>query len=102
MFNWISAFRNLGDDFALNHQSLDNYLFVRYLRMLTLISLVGTVITWIVLLPVNSLGGKGKSGLDKFTFSNISDPSRYYWHAICAWVFLGKSFQPRSLPFTRV
>lgn len=90
MFNWITAFRKLQDEFVLNHQTLDNYLFIRYLRMLSLISLVGTVLTWVALLYVNSRGGGGQSGLDQFTFSNVSDPNLYYWHTACAWIFLSK------------
>jgi hypothetical protein len=89
MFNWISAFRKLPDQFVLNHQTLDNYLFIRYFRMLTYICLVGTIITWIFLLRVNYNGGGGQSELDTFTFSNVTDPDKFYWHAGCAWVFLG-------------
>ncbi|KAI4757530.1 DUF221-domain-containing protein [Aureobasidium sp. EXF-3400] len=89
MFNWISAFRKLPDQFVLNHQTLDNYLFIRYFRMLTYICLVGTIITWVFLLRVNYNGGGSQSELDMFTFSNVSDPSKLYWHALCAWLFLG-------------
>lgn len=89
MFNWISAFVKLPDQFVLNHQTLDNYLFIRYFRMLTYICLVGTIITWVFLLRVNYNGGGGQSELDMFTFSNVSDPNKFYWHAGCAWVFLG-------------
>lgn len=92
MFNWISEFRKLPDEFTLNHQSLDNYLFIRYFRMISLICLVGTVITWVVLLWVNSKGGGGQSELDQFTFSNVSDPNQYWWHAVCSWIFLGGLF----------
>ncbi|TIA19856.1 DUF221-domain-containing protein [Aureobasidium pullulans] len=88
MFNWISAFVKLPDQFVLNHQTLDNYLFIRYFRMLTYICLVGTIITWVFLLRVNYNGGGGQSELDMFTFSNVSDPNKIYWHAGCAWVFL--------------
>ncbi|THZ50901.1 DUF221-domain-containing protein [Aureobasidium pullulans] len=88
MFNWISAFVKLPDQFVLNHQTLDNYLFIRYFRMLTYICLVGTIITWVFLLRVNYNGGGGQSELDMFTFSNVSDPNKFYWHAGCAWVFL--------------
>lgn len=89
MFNWISAFRKLPDDFVLNHQSLDNYLFIRYFRMISLISFVGTIITWPFLLYINSQGGGEESGLSKYTMSNVTDPSQYYWHAACATIFLG-------------
>lgn len=89
MFNWISAFRKLSDQFVLKHQSLDNYLFIRYFRMLTLICLVGTAITWPVLLPVHYRGAGKKTQLDRFTFSNVVSPKQYYWHATCAWLFFG-------------
>ncbi|KAH0340249.1 DUF221-domain-containing protein, partial [Aureobasidium melanogenum] len=89
MFNWISAFRKLPDQYVLNHQTLDNYLFIRYFRMLTYICLVGTIITWVFLLRVNYNGGGSQSELDMFTFSNVSDPNKLYWHAVCAWLFLG-------------
>ncbi|KAI5251124.1 DUF221-domain-containing protein [Aureobasidium subglaciale] len=89
MFNWISAFSKLPDQFVLNHQTLDNYLFIRYFRMLTYICLVGTIITWVFLLRVNYSGGGDQSELDMFTFSNVTDPSKFYWHAGCAYFFLG-------------
>lgn len=89
MFNWISAFRKMPDEFVLNHQSLDNYLFIRYFRMVSLICFVGTVLTWPTLVVVNSKGGGGQSELDSTTFSNVSDPTQYYWHTGVAWIFMG-------------
>jgi hypothetical protein len=88
MFRWISAFRKLPDDFVLNHQSLDNYLFIRYFRMLCLICLTGTIIT-LVLLFINYKGGGGQPGVSRLTLSNVSNPDQMYWHAGCAWIFLG-------------
>lgn len=89
MFNWISAFRKLPDEFVLNHQSLDNYLFIRYFRMVSFICFVGTVLTWPTLITVNVRGGGGQSELDSATLSNVADSSQLYWHAIVAWIFLG-------------
>jgi hypothetical protein len=90
MFKWISAFRKLPDDFVLNHQSLDNYLFIRYFRMLSLICLAGTGMT-LVLLYVNYTGSGGQPGVSRLTLSNVSNPDQMYWHAGCACVFLGTS-----------
>lgn len=89
MFNWISAFRRLSDDDALNQQSLDSYLFLRFFKMIILICLVGTCITWVTLLPINYMGDGGKSQLSKLTLSNVDDVQKFYWHAGVAWVFLG-------------
>lgn len=50
---------------------------------------VGAIITWPVLFPVNATGGGGESGLDILSFSNVQDPTRYFAHALMAWVFFG-------------
>ena len=62
VFGWLSNFRGLSDDYILNHHSLDAYLYVRFLKMLTLMAFVGALITWPVLFPVNATGGGGESG----------------------------------------
>ncbi|KAK5020512.1 phosphate metabolism protein 7 [Cryomyces antarcticus] len=89
MFNWFSQFRKLPDEFLLIHQSLDSYLFIRFFRVITRICFVGTCITWAVLIYVNGTGGGGESELGRVTISNVTDPSRYYWHALVAWIFVG-------------
>lgn len=91
MLNWISQFRKLPDEFLLHHQSLDSYLFIRFFRMVTRICLVGTCLTWAVLIYVNGTGGGGQSELARLTISNVAHPSLYHWHALVAWVFLGTS-----------
>jgi len=81
----------MSDDYVLNHHSLDAYLYIRFLKMLTLMAFVGAILTWPVLFPVNATGGAGQSGLDILSFSNVSDsnPARYFAHAVMAWVFFG-------------
>jgi hypothetical protein len=54
-----------------------------------MMTFVGAVITWPVLFPVNATGGGGQSGLDILSFSNVNNATRYYAHAIMAWVFFG-------------
>lgn len=55
-FGWISGFRGLSDDHVLMHSSLDNYLFLRMFKILFGICLVGSIITWPILFPVNATG----------------------------------------------
>lgn len=62
---------------------------MRFLKMLTLMSFVGAIITWPVLFPVNATGGVGQSGLDILSFSNVDSQARYFSHALVAWVFFG-------------
>jgi hypothetical protein len=57
MFNWFGEFWKIPDTYALQHQSIDSYLFLRYMQMLVVICFVGTCITWPVLFPINATGG---------------------------------------------
>jgi hypothetical protein len=77
------------DEYALSHHSLDAYLYMRFLKMLTLMAFIGAIITWPVLFPVNATGGGGESGLDVLSFSNVNTQVRYFAHALMAWVFFG-------------
>lgn len=90
MFAWAKDFMRIPDDFVLTHQSLDQYLFLRFLKMITIMAAVGCLITWPLLFPVNATGGGGQSGLNAVSISNIKSPNRFYAHAIAAWLFLGE------------
>merc|ERR1711939_675358 len=76
------------DEFVLGHSSLDNYLFLRYFKILILISFVGCLITWPVLFPVNATGGANDAtGFDILSFANINDSARYWAHSIIGVIF---------------
>lgn len=79
----------MSDEHILSHHSLDAYLYICFLKMLVTITFVGAVITWPVLFPVNAAGGGGESGLDILSFSNVEYGTRYYAHALVAWLFFG-------------
>lgn len=80
---------SIPDDFVLNHQSLDQYLFLRFIKMITIMSAVGCLITWPLLFPVNATGGGRQVGMDVLSISNVRGSNRLYAHAIAAWIFLG-------------
>lgn len=86
---WVGNFRRLSDEHILNHHALDAYLYIRFLKMLMMIAFVGALLTWPILFPVNATGGGGESGLDILSFSNVANPTRYFAHALMAWVFFG-------------
>jgi hypothetical protein len=87
---WIGEFRKLPDRFVLVHQSLDQYLYMRFLKMLAVMSFVGCCITWPILFPVNVTGGGRQSQLDALSFSNVQNPNLYYAHTCAAYLFLGE------------
>lgn len=89
-FNWIPAFWRLKDHELLEKQSLDAYLFLRFLKMIILICFVGLCMTWPILFPVNINGGGKAKELDRLTIGNVKNPNKYYVHLFISWVFLGK------------
>ncbi|EEY23432.1 phosphate metabolism protein [Verticillium alfalfae VaMs.102] len=88
-FNWLKPFWKQGDDFVLNHSSLDAFLFLRYLKVLSLICFVGCCIVWPVLMPLHATGGNGLTELERVTIGNVSDPNTFFAHVAVAWVFFG-------------
>ncbi|KAG9233741.1 hypothetical protein BJ875DRAFT_484855 [Amylocarpus encephaloides] len=88
-FNWFKPFYQTPDTVALNHSSLDAFLFLRYLKILCVITVVGMLITWPILIPIHALGGGGGKQLDKLTFANVKHVQWLYVHAIISWVYFG-------------
>ncbi|OLN97358.1 Uncharacterized protein RSN1-like protein 2 [Colletotrichum chlorophyti] len=94
LFNWFGSFWKIPDVYALKHQSLDSYLFLRFLRICASVCLVGLIMTWPILLPVNATGGGSAKQLDILSYSNVnvddaSGKNRLYAHALLGWLFYG-------------
>ena len=90
--NWIGAFWKIPDVYALQHQSLDSYLFLRFLRVCTTICFVSLVVTWVILFPVNATGGNHQSQLEILSYSNINidtQYNRFYAHTFVGWFVYG-------------
>lgn len=92
-FNWLPSLWAIPDAFVLQHQSLDSYLFLRFLKLSVICCLVGCAITWPVLFPVNATGNGGQSELNILSMSNVEDPWRFFAHAGCAWLYFGKLYR---------
>ncbi|KAK3390278.1 hypothetical protein B0H63DRAFT_110457 [Podospora didyma] len=91
LFNWFGTFWKIPDVYALQHQSLDAYLYLRFLRIAMILCFVGCCITWPILFPVNSTGTGGKAQLEILTYGNIGTDQkpRYYAHVFVSWLYLG-------------
>lgn len=93
MFNWFSTFWKIPDAYALQHQSLDAYLFIRFLRICCIVCFVSLCITWPILFPINATGGKGLSQLEILSFANIdvetNNRYRLFAHCFVAWIVYG-------------
>jgi hypothetical protein len=86
-WDWIHTMKVVPDKFTLYHASLDSYLFLRFMRLLIFICIVGCLITWPILLPINSAGGGSLNDLDRLAIGNVSQKKYLYAHAVVAWVF---------------
>ena len=93
--NWFGAWFSTPDTVVLNTQTLDQFLFLRLLKMSVATCLVGIVITWPVLFAVNATGPGGNAQLDLLTMGNATSGDnktsyfRWFAHAGCAWIFFG-------------
>ncbi|KAI8633373.1 hypothetical protein F5Y19DRAFT_462415 [Xylariaceae sp. FL1651] len=92
LLNWFGAFWKISDYHPLQHQSLDAYLFLRFLKVLIVICFVGACITWPILFPVNITGGGVQTELNLLTYANVNKDTqynRYYAHVFVSWIFYG-------------
>ncbi|KAL7627572.1 phosphate metabolism protein 7 [Parahypoxylon ruwenzoriense] len=92
LFNWIGPFWKMPDIYPLQHQSLDAYLFLRFLRILVTVCFVGCCLLWPVLFPVNATGSGNAEQVDILSYSKIdrsTQSNRYYAHTFMAWIFYG-------------
>ena len=92
LWNWITSMYKLPDTYVLQHHSMDAYLLLRFLKLVSLIMFVGCWITWPVLFSVNATGGGSGTELDLLSIANIGQDSygRYFAHCFIAWIFVGK------------
>ncbi|KAH8890372.1 DUF221-domain-containing protein [Thozetella sp. PMI_491] len=86
-FDWVRAMRSVPDKFLLYHQSLDTYLYLRFLRTIIFLCAAGVGLTWPTLMPVNAAGGGTSTQLDRLGIGNVKNTSHYYAHAVLAWVY---------------
>ena len=89
LFRWIKSFYHIPDDYILNHISVDGFLFLRFLKILLSIYAVGCCLLLPILLPLHATGKGNDTELDALTFGNVVQKSRYYAHAVLAWIFFG-------------
>ncbi|KAJ6473515.1 hypothetical protein C8R47DRAFT_1053586 [Mycena vitilis] len=95
-FSWPWAVYNADFKGVLHANGADAYFFVRFLRMMARIFLPIWVVSWVILLPVTSIGTHvvPNTKLDLFIIGNVEPDKqvRYWAHLVLAWVFTGWVF----------
>jgi calcium permeable stress-gated cation channel len=96
-WSWIPKLLVTPTHLVINKSGLDGYFLLRYLRMMIILFVGSILIIWPVLLPINSVHGRGQaggvSGLDLLSISNVNpDNTHLYWaHVVMAILFVGTS-----------
>ena len=87
-YDWFIDIFKADIDEVKEQNGVDAYMFMRFLRMMLWIFGAVWIVSWAVLMPVDSVdSGSGQTGLDMFTFGNIGQQKqeRYWAHLACAW-----------------
>jgi hypothetical protein len=91
LLGWPMALWHSDPKLVLQNNGADAYCYLLFLRMVIKILLPIWPLSWIILMPVNSVNTsvEGNQGLNKFTFGNIAPDKqiRYVAHLILLWVF---------------
>lgn len=70
--SWLHEFRTLPDTFILKHNSLDAFLFLRFLKFIVWTLFLGGCLTFPILLTANWRGGGSATQLDRLSFGNVA------------------------------
>lgn len=89
IFGWFKDLVTRPESEILQEAGLDGYFFLRYLRLMVIVSLVGICVLFPILLAVNGTGGNGQGGFDLLSFTNVENPKRFYAHVFLGWLFNG-------------
>lgn len=91
-WGWVIDMYKLPDEYVLQHHSMDAYLLIRFLKLVSMICFVGACMTFPILFPINATGGNGNIQLNILSMSNVEESKyeRYFAHAFIAWLFIGK------------
>lgn len=90
IWQWFVDLVTRRESEVLQDAGLDGYFFLRYLRLIFLISVVGIVCLFPILLPVNATSNGGQDGFNLLSFTNASNQkNRYFAHVFLSWLFYG-------------
>lgn len=90
--SWLTQLWRKKDNKILEEAGLDGYFFLRYIRLSFIITVVGIICLYPILLPVNATGKGVAKGLNLIGFTNILSPeqsNRFYAHVLLGWIFFG-------------
>lgn len=88
-FAWITNVLNKPQTYIIQYAGADGYFFLRFLFEFAFICLVGCLVTWPILFPVNASNSNHNKQLDILSIGNVKHQNRYYAHIFVSWAFFG-------------
>ncbi|KAF9495804.1 DUF221-domain-containing protein [Pleurotus eryngii] len=92
-WRWVPAILHSPLEDIIHKNGLDAYMFLRYIRLLIIIFLIFTLLTFPIIIPLDAIGlDTGRTGLDRITWSNLADSNkqiRFVGHIILAYLLTG-------------
>ncbi|CUS22623.1 LAQU0S06e02234g1_1 [Lachancea quebecensis] len=88
-FAWLGYLLSRPHSFLIQHAGIDGYLFLRYVAVFGGLSMIGCLMLFPILIPVNATNGNYKSGFEVISFANVKNNNRYYAHVFLSWFFFG-------------
>ncbi|KAL2316358.1 Extracellular tail, of 10TM putative phosphate transporter [Schizosaccharomyces pombe] len=77
------------ETYLIQYAGVDGYFFIRYLFTFGALCILGCLVLFPILLPVNATNGVGEKGFDILSFSNVKNHNRFYAHVFLSWLFFG-------------
>lgn len=94
-FSWLTSLLKKPETFIIQYAGADGYFFLRFLFEFGVICLLGAIVTWPILFPVNATNGNNNqpgstvAGFDILTIANVRNKWRTFAHVFLSWILFG-------------
>ncbi|GAV52255.1 hypothetical protein ZYGR_0AG02460 [Zygosaccharomyces rouxii] len=88
-FRWVPFLLSRPHSFLIQHASLDGYFYLRYIALGAGFSLLGIILMYPIILPVNATNGRNYQGFELLSFANVTNKNRFFAHVFLSWIFYG-------------
>lgn len=89
IIQWLTNLLYRPDTFLIQYCGTDGYFFIRFLFEFTCLAIIGILITWPILIPLNVTNSNHLSGLETISFSNVRNKYRFFGHIFISWIYFG-------------
>lgn len=89
VFGWLTFLLKQPESFMVAHLGLDGYFFTRFVFEFMCVAVLGVVVLWPILFPVNATGGNHEAFFLILSYSNVEGKWRFFAHVFLLWIYFG-------------